>query len=323
MNIQQVEENILAGLKDFQRATVERVSELFTTGQSRVLVADEVGLGKTMIARGVIAKMARYHQEELNDDLFKVVYVCSNLNIAGQNLNKLKVNSNVKVENSSDTRLSMQHLKIFENKYDTKLKQSYIQLIPLTPSTSFNITSGSGSYKERALTLTILQKCEALQPYVEELSNLLQNQVNNWGSITSDYRQQVEQCDVNNNGEYVKVILEKVNTYFHENDSVLQDVISVCEHIRSNEAIGSERNRIIHRLRKMMAEISVDLIKPDLVIMDEFQRFREIIDSDSESETAFLAKKFFNLYQENGEKVKILLLSAIPYKLYSTSEEIY
>lgn len=62
------EKEILSGLKDFQRATVERIFNLFTSGRSRVLVADEVGLGKTLIARGVIAKTAVYHKQTLNDE---------------------------------------------------------------------------------------------------------------------------------------------------------------------------------------------------------------------------------------------------------------
>ncbi len=51
-------EEVLAGLKDFQRATVEHVfSRLYAEDASgRYLVADEVGLGKTLVARGVIAK---------------------------------------------------------------------------------------------------------------------------------------------------------------------------------------------------------------------------------------------------------------------------
>ena len=108
------EKEILSGLKDFQLATVNRVDQLFKNGFHRVLVADEVGLGKTLVAKGVIAKMARYHQEELKRELFKVVYVCSNQSIAGQNLKKLKVHEDVKVDGLSDTRLSMQHLKIYE-----------------------------------------------------------------------------------------------------------------------------------------------------------------------------------------------------------------
>ena len=58
-NIDEIEKRTLSGLKDFQRATVERVDYLFRHNQNRVLVADEVGMGKTLIARGAIVKTAR------------------------------------------------------------------------------------------------------------------------------------------------------------------------------------------------------------------------------------------------------------------------
>ena len=40
--------------KDFQMATAERILEIFRSGQKRVLLSDEVGLGKTIMARTVI-----------------------------------------------------------------------------------------------------------------------------------------------------------------------------------------------------------------------------------------------------------------------------
>ena len=52
-------ERELEGLKDFQRRTVDRVHERLWDADDptrRFLVADEVGLGKTLVARGVIAK---------------------------------------------------------------------------------------------------------------------------------------------------------------------------------------------------------------------------------------------------------------------------
>lgn len=50
---------ILDSLKDFQRSTVEYVFQRLYVDEDctrRFLVADEVGLGKTLVARGVIAK---------------------------------------------------------------------------------------------------------------------------------------------------------------------------------------------------------------------------------------------------------------------------
>ena len=141
------EKAILSDLKDFQRATVERCFELYKSGQKRVLVADEVGLGKTLIAKGVIAKLANYHKQT-GDDLFKVLYICSNTSIANQNIRKLEIYDSITVDGVSDTRLSMQHLKIFEQENDPAVQAGYIQLIPLTPATSFNITNSPGIIQE-------------------------------------------------------------------------------------------------------------------------------------------------------------------------------
>ena len=63
---------VLDGLKGFQRDTVEYTFErLYQAPDStrRFLVADEVGLGKTLVARGVIAKAI----DHLWDGAHKVV----------------------------------------------------------------------------------------------------------------------------------------------------------------------------------------------------------------------------------------------------------
>ena len=50
-------EPYLAELREFQRKTVDQVVDVFYRNKSgtRYLVADETGLGKSLIARGVIA----------------------------------------------------------------------------------------------------------------------------------------------------------------------------------------------------------------------------------------------------------------------------
>ena len=207
MDLKHAEAQVCEGLKDFQRETVDRVLSLYKSGQNRVLVADEVGLGKTLVAKGVIAKTARYYQEELQDDLFKVVYICSNQNIANQNISKLKINKEVTVDGVSDTRLSMQHLKIFEQENDQAIKDRYIQLIPLTPSTSFSMTNGCGSVKERALIFAVLKRLSLFKEYSKELEIIMTDGAFvSWDEERETYENKVSACDVISCGKYIKTL---------------------------------------------------------------------------------------------------------------------
>ena len=60
IDLDEIERNVMSELKDFQKATVCRIDELFTQHQNRILVSDEVGLGKTLIARGARMHMHNY-----------------------------------------------------------------------------------------------------------------------------------------------------------------------------------------------------------------------------------------------------------------------
>ncbi|CCK12389.1 Helicase, C-terminal [Cronobacter sakazakii 680] len=81
----------LATLKDFQCDTVDYVFErLFgENNTTRFLVADEVGLGKTLIARGVIARTLEHLQDK--KDRVDIIYICSSAAIAGQNQKRLNL----------------------------------------------------------------------------------------------------------------------------------------------------------------------------------------------------------------------------------------
>ena len=82
----------LRRLKDFQRRTVDYVfgrMYLDDPPAPRFLVADEVGLGKTLVARGVIARALEHLQDRVERVDF--VYVCSNAAIAHQNVARLDV----------------------------------------------------------------------------------------------------------------------------------------------------------------------------------------------------------------------------------------
>ncbi len=314
-----IEKNVMSGLKDFQKATVERIDHLYRNGQNRILVSDEVGLGKTLIARGTIAKVAKLLKKEGNA-LFKVVYICSNSTIADQNLRKLRIASDVSADDTGSSRLSMQHLKIFEQENDPDLHQKYIQLIPLTPDTSFRMTSGCGIVTERALMFVILKRLPELKNYLPELEILMTDRAYSaWHSWCKDYySNRVEKCNNTSKREYLKYMKEKISKEMNKNRENGNSYLSELKHELKNIKKGNGYDKkIIGKLRHMFAQISIERLKPDLVIMDEFQRFKYLIDTTEESEVSMLSKKFFST-----KGLRLLLLSATPYKMYSTMEEI-
>lgn len=316
-----IEQRIMSGLKDFQRYTVRRIDHLFRSGQMRILVSDEVGLGKTLIARGTIAKLAQMRKAG-GDNLVKVVYICSNGAIAGQNLEKLMISNDVKKEKTAASRLSMQHLNIFLQENDRDLLRRYIQLIPLTPDTSFRMTAGTGTVGERALMFSILRRVPGLEQWLPQLEIALQDQAfKAWENEKNHYEDKVITCDIQSNGEYLRYMLRRVEQELHlpqKNGSCyFHGLLELCARIKENGNRRQSSNSILGKLRVMFARISLDKLEPDLVILDEFQRFRYLIQADPDTETGMLAAKFFRT-----DAVRMLLLSATPYKMYSTLEEL-
>ena len=319
--LDEIEQKVMSGLKDFQRATVERIDRLYRQGQKRILVSDEVGLGKTLIARGVIAKLAQL-QKERQDDLVRVVYVCSNSAIADQNLEKLMISSDVSREAVGTSRLSMQHLNIFMQESDLKLYKSYVQLIPLTPDTSFRMTSGTGSADERALMYAILRRSHLFDGFQKQLNVAMMDwATKGWEYYRNRYEENVLECERQTNGRYLSYMLPRVEHALvcsrEEEDTYLEQMKELFGRIRMSGNIRVNHNDILGKLRIVFAQISLDKLEPDLVIMDEFQRFKFLIDCDEASDTGMLASRFFN-----SDSVRMLLLSATPYKMYSTLDEI-
>ncbi|GAI08834.1 unnamed protein product [marine sediment metagenome] len=99
----------LNGLKDFQSKTVDYVFEqLYLKNRNKMLVADEVGLGKTIVAKGLLAKAFKTFKPSCSKRTFNVIYICSNQTLAKQNLKKLNFtgNSNVVDYSIDDDRIT-------------------------------------------------------------------------------------------------------------------------------------------------------------------------------------------------------------------------
>ena len=120
-------ERILKPLKDFQRKSVERAFKRLYLDKdyaNRFLIADEVGLGKTLVARGIIAKGIDHIWDRV--PRIDVIYICSNREIASQNINRLNITKDKQFAMAS--RLTLLPLKISGLK---ERKTNFISLIKI------------------------------------------------------------------------------------------------------------------------------------------------------------------------------------------------
>ena len=298
----------LRPLKQFQRRTVDYVVRRFyrdSDATRRFLVADEVGLGKTMVARGVIACAI----ERLWDSVGRidVLYVCSNQAIAAQNINRLNVLG--KEAFTLPTRMTLLPLQLAG---DHELGRNKVNFISLTPGTTFNLRSSTGIGRERALLFHLLKDMVAPQ---RGLRNLLQvgAGVDSWGRIVEQVR-----------NDFGKVDPKLIDDFRAEctNRNLIDELAELCRlfHRRRShypQEMTGPRNRAIAGLRSRLAHVCVDALEPDLIILDEFQRFTELLHGDHDA--ALLARDLFDYTDREGNAARTLLLSATPYRMLTLS----
>jgi len=80
------------------------------------------------------------------------------------------------------------------------------------------------------------------------------------------------------------------------------------------------RNQFVGDLRALLARACISALEPDLIIVDEFQRFKHLLNAEETNEVSKLAHELFS-YQAEDSSVKVVLLSATPYKMYTMAHE--
>ena len=144
-------EQFLSSLKDFQRDTVDYVFARMYDDASpamRFLIADEVGLGKTKVAAGIVARAVDRLRTEDPALRIDVLYICSNSGIARQNINRLNVTGQ-RCHDLPD-RITLLPRDI------NRLRRNSVNFIAFTPGTSLNMRSSGGKASERALLRWLL-----------------------------------------------------------------------------------------------------------------------------------------------------------------------
>lgn len=302
----------LEPLKPFQRRTVALAFDRLFGSDSlsgRFLVADEPGLGKTLVARGVVAKTIHHLWETVGR--IDIIYICSNSRIAQSNLAKLRIGSE-----STRAFASRLTLLVRDLASDTmSLSNNKLNFVSFTPGTSFNLRSQGGRFDERVVLFHLLKHQFT---HTTQLKNLLQ--------LTIKKRETWEYHlgrDIKLDPDISERFLERYNKS-DVKPRLERFLSSYCKRFRSHWPweIQSQRTRLIGELRAMLAEASVESLEPDLVILDEFQRFKELLDTTYQSAASELAQSMFTAVTPEGNDVRTLLLSATPYKFFTTNEEL-
>lgn len=309
------------GLKDFQRETVDYVFRRLYVDEdrtSRFLVADEVGLGKTLVARGLIARAIEHLQDHVKR--IDIVYVCSNGDIARQNIARLNVLR--QDDFKFPPRITLLPTRLHELNASDPEGRVKVNFVSFTPGTSFDMGMRGGMWSERVLLQHLLARAwgkSALRG--AGAINVLratasfegfQQAVRDFDSAAVD--------DALADG-FVTALRELDARAAEQHSETLQNRF---DDLRVRMARSREKRRdddrrdqlcLLGELRRLLARSCVDALEPDLVILDEFQRFKHLLDPSHEA--GELADHLFT-----HRDAKVVLLSATPYKMYTVSEDV-
>ncbi|MFI2567961.1 helicase-related protein [Cellulosimicrobium funkei] len=312
-------DDVLRHLKDFQRRTVDHVhARLWDDADPshRFLVADEVGLGKTLVAKGVIAKAV----DQLWDtvDRIDVVYICSNQQIARQNLARLTLRGH---EPLHAERLTLMPLVTGE------LAGKKLNFVSFTPGTSLQVTSGGGRALERVVMYWMLARGSQdldVRPrrwlqFFRDSSSLK----NFTADVERFRRHRMHELDLDFAAEFAEQLSRDRGPRGGKLLDELVECVQEFNYLRGNPAkdLSRRRSRIIGAMRATVARLAIERLEPDLVVMDEFQRFSELMRADAQSEAAELLHALVSYAGADGTAVRTLLLSATPYKMYTLPDE--
>jgi hypothetical protein len=303
------------GPRRFQQATVDWAVDrlLDSKGSGRLLVADEVGLGKTYVAQGVIDALSKRHR---GPEPFRVFYICSSLSIASQN--ERRIREVLPADERGRARVHADRLSgILEAEIPSP--PARFLLYTVTPGTSF--TPGTGIAHERRTLAQCARKAFSLTA----------------DDFHQDFRVGVEPARWNATWS------PKPPSWF--DDAMCDDFwrrtqrtftdrprnVSLNEHVRERLRDRSTARATVARLRAVFTLTVVGRIRPDLVVFDEFQRFfnvlpmgDETVDTSADADDKDLQAReivdaLLGSSLADTQRARVLMLSATPYRMYARS----
>src|SRR5699024_153567 len=303
-------EQVMQSLQPFQRATVDHVMDRLWKDPDAVdkfLVADEVGLGKTMVAKGVIASTVE-HLKRIQDRI-DVVYISSNAQIARQNLSRLNVVDGYELSHADRLTLLPTAMR--------DLTSNPVNFVSFTPGTSFNVSNSGGTFEERSMLYWMLRIAWG----AGRMNRNYWKQFFRGGVMRENLEWRLAWFDQSSlDPETIETFAAAVAKVRGPRGGTLEEELEACA-LRYRWMRGDpppdlrwRTNELVGALRQLVADVAVDRLEPTLVIFDEFQRFKDVL--DGEDPGARLARRLYS-----APTARTLLLSATPYKMYTLPDE--
>lgn len=286
-----------APAKRFQEETAKAATAALKGANPlrRFLVADEVGLGKTVVARDTLAALAKDARK------FVVYYVTSGLKVADQNKGELlrfldKADATAAL--SSIDRLG---LVPFEARARGRLR-----LYAFTPKTSFSGAQRlyGGKAIERAFVGELL---EALYPgFRARLPEgyLEQGATTGWPWACEQAAHQIDHVPRAFIAAYGRALRAEFGT------PARAAILGAIATTRPGQSLG--------RMRRALAQAALEATPPDLIIFDEFQCYRDLLTAGPDNP---LGQRLISGVNDRPPP-PILLLSATPYRFYAERWEV-
>lgn len=280
--------------KPFQQATVEAATRALSGAnpRRRFLVADEVGLGKTVVARETLAALSWKARK------FTVFYISSGHKVADQNKFELLRFLDDDEAEAALSKIDRVGLIPFEHK-----RSGGLRLYAFTPHTSFSSTKRlyGGKAVERAFIKLLLDEIYPGLTRTFRDGFIEHGATTGWGWALTEARSKFEHASAGFKTAYGRALRAEFGKPARETIS------------RAITDKTFSDGHLIGMMRKALAQAALDSTTPDLVILDEFQCYRELLDAGYDNPLArqLLAGK------DGATPPPILLLSATPYRFYA------
>lgn len=285
--------------KPFQEAAVNAAYAAFadSKGRRRFLVADEVGLGKTVVAKELARRMSGNGHQPL-----VIYYIANGHAVSHQNKSRVVgflEDAQLKMAIKTPDRLSLIAIE--------KRPTNPVLIYALTPATSFpgaRARLTGGRMKERAFLKVLLDR--AYPAFARDLDpGILRLKArSSWDWAVIDAAEKF----VSSPPHLLQRFREALAVEFGE---PVRTKLDLAIHGDTKQKIKPlNPATFVGHLRRALALATLRHQPPDLVILDEFQRYRQLLD---EKDADPLLKA---LLEPEGSATPpaILLLSATPYR---------